>query len=260
MTHSSADPIRVFLVERNPIVRIGIRAVLADSAVRLVGEAPDAGTCLEGIGDARPDVVLLDLDLPGGSGLDTVRALAHRSPPLGILVTGWARGGWDELVLAALCAGAKGFLLKDAEPTMVLDAIRLVRGGGVAFSPGVEYALSALRGPSAQVRRQGAFPALTAREYDVLRLVARGFDNRRIARELTLSDKTVRNYVSAVLGKLGVGSRGEAIVAALSAGLTGTGDRSPARSPLASRPGRFPEGFRMFDARPRWPAVLPGAQ
>ncbi|MGK5728217.1 response regulator [Streptomyces sp. URMC 124] len=100
---------------------------------------------MEGIEDARPDVVLLDLDMLGGSGLATVRVLARRYPPLGILVTGWAWGGWDELVLAALCAGAKGFLLKDSEPTMVLDAIRLVRGGGVAFSPGVEYVLSALR-------------------------------------------------------------------------------------------------------------------
>ncbi|MFF1903662.1 response regulator [Kitasatospora sp. NPDC058218] len=220
MTPTPTEPVRVFLVEGNPLIRIGLGAVLTNDTVRLVGAAPDAEACLERIADTDPDVVLLDLDGPRGSGLAAVRSLVRRFPAVGVVATGSALDTGDELALAALSAGARGFLLKDLEPAMILDAIRLVRGGGVVLSPGAGGMLPSILASATDARSSCALPALTAREYDVLRLVAHGFDNRRIARELILADKTVRNYVSAVLTKLGAGSRGEAIVAARTAGLT----------------------------------------
>ncbi|MEU4351105.1 response regulator transcription factor [Streptomyces sp. NPDC023838] len=221
MTPTPTEPLRVFLVEGNPLIRIGLGAVLSDGAVRLVGEAADADACLERVGDADPDVMLLDLDGPRGSGLAAVRSLVRRFPEVGVVATGSARSEESELALAALSAGARGFLLKDSEPALILDAIRLVRGGGVVLSPGVGDVLPTLLAAAADVPGRCTLSGLTAREHDVLRLVAHGYDNRRIARELSLSDKTVRNYVSAVLSKLGAGSRGEAIVAARVAGLGG---------------------------------------
>ncbi|MFJ8623997.1 LuxR C-terminal-related transcriptional regulator [Kitasatospora sp. NPDC093550] len=212
------EPVRVFLVEANPLIRIGIGAVLTDGAVCLVGEAPDEATCLERIGESGADVVLLDLDGPAEAGLAAVRSLARGFPAVGVVATRSARRADGGLALAALSAGARGFLPKDLEPAVVLDAVRLVGAGGVVLGPGVGGQLPALLAPVSEVPGGAAFAALTAREHEVLRLVARGLDNRRIARELVLSDKTVRNYVSAVLTKLGAGSRGEAIVAARTAG------------------------------------------
>ncbi|MFE2283708.1 LuxR C-terminal-related transcriptional regulator [Streptomyces sp. NPDC059443] len=212
------EPVRVFLVERNPLMRIGIGAVLTHDTVLLVGEAPDGEACMERIGDTGPDVVLLDLDRPRGPGLAALRSLVQRFPAVGVVATGSVRDEGNELALAALSAGARGFLSKDLEPAMILDAIRLVRGGGVVVSPGAGGAFPSFLASVPDVGSRCDLTPLTTREHDVLRLVAHGFDNRRIARELILSDKTVRNYVSAVLTKLGAGSRGEAIVAARTAG------------------------------------------
>lgn len=201
-------------------MRIGIGAVLTDGTVRLVGEGPDAEACMDQIGDTGADVVLLDLDRPRGSGLVALRSLVHRFPAVGVVATGSARDEGNELALAALSAGARGFLGKDLEPAMILDAIRLVRGGGVVVTPGAGGVgvFPPFLASVADVGGRCDLAPLTTREHDVLRLVANGFDNRRIARELILSDKTVRNYVSAVLTKVGAGSRGEAIVAARTAG------------------------------------------
>ncbi|WP_441248171.1 LuxR C-terminal-related transcriptional regulator [Kitasatospora sp. McL0602] len=209
----------MFLVEGNPLIRIGIATVLTDSAVLLVGEAADGEACLERIGDTGPDVVLLDLDRPWEAGLAAIRSLVRRFPAVGVVATWSDRNGDSEFALAALAAGARGLLRKDLEPAMILDAVRLVQGGGVVLSPGVSGVLSSLLASAAEAPSRCALTALTAREHDVLRLIACGFDNRRIARELILSDKTVRNYVSAVLTKLGAGSRSEAIVTARTAGI-----------------------------------------
>ncbi|MFI1104569.1 LuxR C-terminal-related transcriptional regulator [Streptomyces melanogenes] len=222
MTPTPAAPLRVFLVEGNPLIRIGLSAVLRGRTVRLVGAAADAVACLERIGDTDPDVVLVDLDGPRGAGLAALRSLARRFPGARVVATGSACGEESELALAALSAGARGFLLKDSEPGMILDALRLVRCGAVVLSPGLGDVLPTLLASApTDVPGRCTLAGLTAREHDVLRLVAHGYDNRRIARELTLSDKTVRNYVSAVLSKLGAGSRGEAIVVARRAGLGG---------------------------------------
>ncbi|MFB7615410.1 LuxR C-terminal-related transcriptional regulator [Kitasatospora sp. NPDC056181] len=247
MTPTPTEPVRVFLVEANPLIRIGIGAVLSDGTVDLVGEAADAEACLEQIGETGPHVVLLDLDRPRGSGLAAVRSLVRRFPAVGVVATGSARNEENGLALAALSAGARGFLLKDLEPAMILDAVRLVRGGGVVLSPGVGGMLPSLLASAADVPSGCALAALTAREHDVLGLIACGFDNRRIARELILSDKTVRNYVSAVLTKLGAGNRGEAIVAARTAGL---GQASRSGKPI--RP-----ASHSVRRAPSWPSLRP---
>ncbi|WP_327286375.1 response regulator transcription factor [Streptomyces sp. NBC_01205] len=218
----ATEQVRVFLVEQNPILRIGIATILTDSTVRLVGEAPDTDTCLERIEAASPDVVLQDLDAAGDSAPVAVRSLLEQRPGVRVIGTGTATAGCAELALAILVAGAHGYLLKNTEPAMLLDALRIVRGGGVVLSPGVGRGLPSLLKPITHTARALANPALstlTAREYDVLRLIGHGYNNGHIARKLLLSDKTVRNYVSVILAKLGAGSRSEAIVTARTAGL-----------------------------------------
>ncbi|MCT9091083.1 response regulator transcription factor [Streptomyces sp. ASQP_92] len=223
MTKVNDGLIRVVLVEANPLLRVGMRTVLAAGHAQLVGEVGDSAACREVVAATAPDIVLLDLDLPDRSGLATIRTLLRDHRDLKVVATASSGEGRDELVASALLAGAKGYLLKDMNPALLMDGLDLVHRGGVVLGPGVGGRFSALLGHLVEVRRNVVFRSLTAREHDVLDLVANGFDNRHIARALALSDKTVRNYVSAVITKLGATSRGEAIVVARTAGVERVG-------------------------------------
>ncbi|MFK0259112.1 LuxR C-terminal-related transcriptional regulator [Streptomyces sp. NPDC090445] len=216
----SHSPLRVAVVERHPLLRAGIRAALsAAGGIEVVmdtGAVPGLGAL---VGAAAPDVVLLDLDLPGSAALHTCRELVagtgRRTAVLGM--TG--REIDEALVRSALLAGVRGYLAKDAGGPDVVGAVHMVaRGLMVAGSP-VDQVLSGLLTARSRAPEPDVLPVLTRREREILDLVARGYDNRRIARALTLADKTVRNHVSAVLGKIGVSSRGQAIVLARDAGL-----------------------------------------
>ena len=169
--------------------------------------------------DLQPDLVLMDLQLPDGSGVDATRSILAALPAVRVLVMTMSDD--DEAVVAAMRAGARGYVIKGTGPDDVLHAVRTVAGGGAVFSPAVADRLGGLFASLAAVPGKVAFPSLTAREQEVLELVARGYDNRRIARELYLSDKTVRNHVSNVLTKLEVRDRGEAARRARNAGLGG---------------------------------------
>jgi DNA-binding NarL/FixJ family response regulator len=212
--------IRVLLVDDHPLFLDGVRAALTGAAdLEVVGEAHDVRGAVVAAAELAPDVVLLDVGLPDGSGIDAAREILAARPSTKVLMM--TMSDEDATVVAAMRAGARGYVVKGAGRADLLSGIRTVAAGGAVFSPAVADRLGAFFGSLAALPGQEAFPNLTDREREVLDLVARGYDNRRISRELFLSDKTVRNHVSNVLTKLGVESRTEAVVRARNAGLGG---------------------------------------
>jgi DNA-binding NarL/FixJ family response regulator len=212
--------IRVLIVDDHPIVRSGLHALLSGGGADIepVGEAADGVAALEAVRDLRPDVVLMDLGLPRLSGVEATRRLTGQSGGPRILVLTMSDD--DASMVAAIRAGAHGYLLKDAGADEVLAAVRAVARGEAVFGRGVApNILDLLRGQ--QRAAAPAFPQLTARERAILDLVARGVGNQAIAQRLAISAKTVANTLSGILVKIGVRDRGEAVEAARQAGLGG---------------------------------------
>jgi DNA-binding NarL/FixJ family response regulator len=211
--------IRVFLVDDQTLVRQGIRSLLELSdAVTVVGEARDGEEAIVQIPKIRPDVVLLDLRMPGKSGLEVLEHLSRlgQLPPTIILTT------FDEeqLVLSGLRAGARGFLLKDVSLEQLVNAIKTVADGGSLVQPAVTERL--LRGVGQLENRFASLDQpdpLTERETEILRLLAGGYSNKEIARSLDVAEGTVKNHVSNILSKLGVRDRTRAVLKALELGL-----------------------------------------
>jgi DNA-binding NarL/FixJ family response regulator len=210
--------IRVLLVDDHPLFLDGVRAALStETDLDVVGEAHSASEALALARELAPDVVLMDLNLPDGSGIDATREILAASPDTHVLVMTMATE--DDAVVAAMRAGARGYVVKGAGRSDLVHAVSTVAAGGAVFSPTVAARLGTyFSGLAAQPGRE-LFPQLSDREREVLDLVARGLDNRRIARMLFLSEKTVRNNISTVLTKLDVPDRAEAIVRARRAGL-----------------------------------------
>ncbi|MBD8063533.1 response regulator [Oceanitalea stevensii] len=209
--------LRVVVVDDHPVFRLGMAGLLSSlPGIDVVGQADSAAAAREVVAPGGADVVLMDLHLGDGSGIDLTRELVARDPALAVLVVTMSED--DESVAAALRVGARGYLLKSAGPEEVERAVRAVAHGEVILGREVAArALSALAPGRAAVRLP--FPELTAREREVLDLLARGLDNAAIARRLVLSGKTVRNHVANVLTKLAVPHRGAAVVLAREAGL-----------------------------------------
>jgi DNA-binding NarL/FixJ family response regulator len=211
------DRLRILIVEDHPLFRKGLRELIAAVPdFELAGEAADGEEAVTIALDLLPDVVLMDLQLPGQSGIDAIRAIVAASPTTRILVVTLFQD--DDSVFAALRAGARGYLLKDADETDMIRAIRSIAAGESLFSPSVASRVLAffagVRPTAPQI-----FPTLTDREHDILHLLARGKSNAAIATELGLSPKTIANNVSNIFGKLQVTDRSEAIVRAREAGL-----------------------------------------
>ncbi len=214
--------IRVIVVDDHPIFRFGMASLL-DSLddVRVVGDAATATDAVRVAAAERPDVVVMDLNLDGSSGIDATRDIVRAAPDIGVLVVTMLAD--DDSLFAAMRAGARGYLLKGAGPDDIERAVRAVANGEALFAPGVaSRALSFLTG-SARSAASVPFPDLTEREREVLDLVAAAHDNLAIARRLGLSPKTVRNHLSNILTKLQVTDRAQAIVRAREAGLGGAG-------------------------------------
>jgi DNA-binding NarL/FixJ family response regulator len=210
--------LRVVVVDDHPVFRQGLRTLLEDLDVDVVGEADDGGSGIDLVLDQQPDVVLMDLQMPGLGGIDATRRIVERSPQAKVLVLTMVAD--DQAVFAAVQAGALGYLLKGAGQEEIRRTLEAVAAGQAVWSADVAQRMrSFFSAGSGGVALP--FPALSEREREVLGLMAGGVGNAEIARRLFLSDKTVRNYVSAVFTKLGVESRAEAIVLAREAGLGG---------------------------------------
>lgn len=202
-----AAPVRVVVVDDHAVVRAGLRALLDGvDGVTVVGEAADAAGAEDVVARTRPDVVLMDLNLGAGAGgaAATARLRALAAPPRVLVLTAFAT---DADVLAALDAGAAGYLLKDAPPAELYDAIRRTARGETVLAPAVAATL---------VRRTAVHaPVLSEREVAVLELLATGLGNRDMARQLLVSEATVKSHLSRIYTKLGVDTRAGAVARAI---------------------------------------------
>ncbi|WP_369252213.1 response regulator [Geodermatophilus amargosae] len=208
--------VRVVIADDHPMYRYGLRSVLDTSPeVEVVGEAEDGAALLALVARTAPDVVLTDLSMPRLPGTAAIDELTRRRPGLGILVLTMHED--DASLFGALRAGARGYLLKGADHDEIVRAVLAVAGGDAVYGGAVaRRVVDALTG---QAARPPAFPELTGREREVLELLAAGLPTGQIARRLALSDKTVRNHVSAVLTKLQVPDRAAAVARARDAGI-----------------------------------------
>jgi len=215
---TTAGPIRVVVVDDHQIVRDGLTALLgALDGIEVVGAAADGRDALHVVGEAVPDVVVMDIQMPQLDGIEATRFLVGRDPGLRILMLTMNED--DDTILSAIRAGACGYLLKGSGAEEVQAAIRTAASGGMVFGASMAQQVAALlvSGNPRQVE-DDPFPDLTERERSVLRMVAAGRTNDDIAGELYVSNKTVRNTVSAIYAKLGVTGRADAIVKAVEAG------------------------------------------
>jgi len=219
-------PIRVLVADDHAIVRKGICALLAtEEGIEVVGEAADGQRAIEQVARLRPDVVLMDLVMPGVDGLAATRRISAEWPETRILVlTSFA--GVDK-IMPAIKAGALGYLLKDSDPEVLVDSIRQVYCGNSSLHPSVARALlQEVAHPSDSTTNSRLTEDLTEREAEVLRFVARGWCNQDIADALTISEATVRAHVSHILAKLDLASRTQAAIYALRMGWASLADQN----------------------------------
>lgn len=211
-------PIRVLVADDHETFTRTITLLLADEpGIDVVGAAADGDDAVRQTLALRPDVVLMDLNMPGTNGVDATREIKVAAPHVAVIVLTMFDD--DESVVSAVRSGARGSLLKGTRQADISRAIHAAHAGEAIFGPAVARRLSGLVDPPAHDPGGGAFPGLTTRELEVLDKVAAGLDNRAISAAMYLSEKTVRNYVSTVVAKIHASSRAEAIVRARDAGL-----------------------------------------
>jgi len=222
--------IRVLLVDDQALVRAGFRMILdAEAAIEVVGEAADGRDAIDQVRSLRPDVVLMDIRMPELDGLEAARRIladgvGGSEPPRILMLTTFDR---DEYVYEALRAGASGFLLKDTPPEQLVSAIEVVAAGEALLAPSITRWVIAEFVKGGGPKAQAEFPRLrdlTARESEVLGLIARGLSNAEIAKTLFVSETTVKTHVARCLMKLGLRDRVQAVVLAYEAGVVTPGD------------------------------------
>ena len=223
------EPVRILLADDHPAFLAGLEALLATvPGVAAVGRAASGEQAVSAAAELQPDVVLMDLNLPGIDGIEATRRIVATSPHIAVIVLSMYED--DDQVFGALKAGARGYLLKGADRGELVRAIRGVASGEAIFGPAIARRLVAFFAARPAVEAS-AFPELTDREREVLDLSARGLNNAEITQRLVLSPKTVRNHVSNIFSKLQVADRAQAIVRAREAGLGG--ERPTSREPSA---------------------------
>ncbi|MGH2448366.1 MAG: response regulator [Chloroflexota bacterium] len=212
------ERLQILLADDHPVFRSGIRTLLGTAPdLLVVGEAGDGGQAVTMSQDLQPDVVIMDLQMPGMSGIEATRSILHQSPRIGVLIVTMFED--DQSVFAAMRAGARGYILKDADEEEILQAVRLVGDGHAIFSPAIaQHLIDFFSAPRPLLPPQ-AFPELSEREREILDLIAAGRNNAEITNRLVLSPKTVRNHITNIFSKLQVVDRAQAIVRAREAGL-----------------------------------------
>lgn len=215
-TDAAHAAVRILVTDDHPVVRDGLTLMLSTQPdFQVVGDAATGAESVAKAGLLRPDVVLLDLEMPGLSGVDTLRQLRAANPDAKVIV--FTAYDTDELIVGAVKAGAQGYLLKGAPREQIFEAIRVVHGGGSLLQPVVASKL--LRHVSSQADHATSSRLLTERETEVVRLLAQGMSNKEIAGALVISERTVKFHVSSLIGKLGASNRTEAVRLAAQQGL-----------------------------------------
>jgi len=216
----TAEQLRILVADDSDAFRAGLAALLGSvDGVTLAGEATNGEEAISRALDLHPDVVLMDLHMPGRNGIEATREIVSAAPHIAVLVLTMHED--DESVFAAVQAGARGYLVKGARQGELLRAVHAVAEGGAVFGPAVARRMVDFFNAAASATSAASFPELTAREREILDLVARGRSNAQIAAQLVLSTKTVRNHVSSVFTKIQVVDRAQAIVKAREAGIGG---------------------------------------
>ena len=211
------EALTVLIADDHPVFRKGLRALLASMpALELAGEATNGEDAIRLAEQLQPDIILMDLQMPGGGGLAAIRQIVRTSPHIRILVVTMFQD--DDSVFAALRAGARGYVLKDMDDEEITRAIVAVGRGEAIFSPAIAERLMTFFATRPALPME-IFPELTESERSVLALMAQGVNNDEIARRLSFSNKTVRNYVSNIFSKLQVADRAQAIIKAREAGV-----------------------------------------
>jgi DNA-binding NarL/FixJ family response regulator len=218
----SMDTIRLLIADDHALFREGLRALFsALPDIEIVGEAPDGATAITQVDALQPEVVLMDINMPGVNGIEATRRILSNHPQLGIIMVTMLED--DASVFAAMRAGARGYVLKGAHHDEILQAIRAVAAGQAVFGPAIAARMmNFFQGLSATPHSEKAtqsFPQLTDREREVLRLMAQGVSNKAMAEKLVISMKTVSNHITNIFSKLQVADRAQAILRARDAGL-----------------------------------------
>ena len=209
-------PIRILVADDHPVVRDGLVAILSTQPdFDVVGDAGDGDETLRQVADLRPDVLLLDLEMPGRDGVAVLQRLHEQHTETRVIV--FTAFDTDDRILAAVRAGAQGYLLKGVPREEIFEAVRVVHAGNSLLQPIVASRL--LRQVSEEHAGPPGIAALTSRELEVLRLLMRGLQNKEIAAELVVTERTVKFHVSSILMKLGAGNRTEAVAIATRHGL-----------------------------------------
>ncbi|HEV2235112.1 MAG TPA: response regulator transcription factor, partial [Ktedonobacterales bacterium] len=209
----SNEPLRVLIADDHPLFRNGMRALLAaDPETEVAGEATTGDEAITLAATLQPDVILMDIRMPGVSGIEATRQILHTSPHIRILVVTMFED--DHSVFTAMRAGARGYVLKGARPEEMLRAIQAVGSGEAIFSPAIATRMLDFFGGLQMAAFSHVLPELTDREREILGLIAQGQSNAAIAKQLVLSPKTISNYVSNIFSKLQVADRAQAMLRA----------------------------------------------
>lgn len=212
------DKLSVLIADDHLLFRDGIRTLLLTAPdMVLAGEAETGDEAIRMAQEIQPDVILMDVQMPGSNGIEATRQIFHTSPHIAVLMMTMFDD--DQLVFTAMRAGARGYVLKGAKHDEILRAIRAVGSGEAIFSPSVASRMMTFFSNMRPARLPQIFPELSNREREVLELITQGYRNPEIAEKLVLSPKTVRNHVSNILSKLQVADRTQAVLKAREAGL-----------------------------------------
>ncbi|HKF14511.1 MAG TPA: response regulator transcription factor [Gaiellaceae bacterium] len=227
----SDERVRVLLVDDDDLMRAGLRSVLSsDDTIEVVGEAADGGEALDDIRTRRPDVVLMDIRMPGVDGISATRDVLADSPEVKVVVLTTFED--DDYIFEALSAGASGFLLKRTKPEELIAAIRTVADGDSLLSPSVTRRVIDRMATQPVAGLSGArLDELTPREREVLELIGRGLSNREIAETFVIEESTVKTHVKRILMKLGLRDRVQAVILAYETGLIRPGPKTGAMRP-----------------------------